>query len=149
MSRRSTRGPNVITELAQRVRSVARHEAQNNGSAIERWRVRQAKPLLIEEIEGDLTLEDGDPDFTVGDSLRQLIATYGLEEDDQVLVVHAGKEWHAFDAASNATPTAGPLEAGDYTLTGDTPTHALNPATATAKDVANVLATLLRDLEGA
>lgn len=149
MSRRSARGPHVLAELAQRFHSVARQEAHNSGSSIERWRVRQAKPLLIEEIEGDLTLEDGDPDFTIGDSLRQLIATYGLEEDDQVLVVHAGKEWHAFDAASSATPTAGPLEAGDYTLTGDTPTHTLNPATATAKDVANVLATLIRDLGGA
>lgn len=152
MSRRSARGrsPQVLSELAQKIKNVASSEVTNKGTTVTRWKVKQAKPLLIEEVEGDLVLEEGDPDFTIGDSLRQHIASYGLEEGDQVLVVRSGEEWHAFDAASNTTPEASAeLEAGSYTITGDTPTHTLNVATATVKDVANVLATVIRDLGGA
>jgi hypothetical protein len=154
MSRRSGRSPTVVTELARRIRHVARHEAQNAGTAVERWSVKQAKPLIIEEIEGDLTLEEGDPDFTVGDALRQHIASYGLSPGDQVLVAHAGQEWHAFDAASNTTPVKPPaaspkLTPASYTIAGDTPLRTLDPTTATPEQTANVLATVIRDLGGA
>lgn len=143
------RPPHALSELAQRLRRMAREEALNTGTSVQRWRVVQESPLIIEELEGDLKLEDGDPDFTVGDALRQHIATYGIEKDDQVLVAHSGGEWHAFDAASASTPTAGPLEEGAYTISKDTPLRTLDPTTATTKDVANVVATLIRDLGGA
>lgn len=140
------RHPRALTELAQRLRTLAHDEAANAGSTIHRFAVRQPAPLVIEEVEGDLVLEDGDPDFTVGDGLRQHIARYGLAGGDQIIVAHAGDEWHALDAASTSTPEGGSLAAGSYTLTGDTPTRTLDAATATTKDVANVLATLIRDL---
>jgi hypothetical protein len=133
-----------------RLKRMARDEAANVGTDMERWRVLQPTPLVIEQVEGDLTLEDGDPDFTIGDTLRQHVASYGLSKDDQVLVAHSGDEWHAFDAASNTTPVkAKALKAGAYTITGDTATRTLHVASASVEDVANVLATVIRDLGGA
>jgi hypothetical protein len=140
--------PHALSELAQRLKRMAREEAANSGTSVDRFRVIQEAPLVIEEIEGDLTLEEGDPDFTVGDALRQHIATYGIEKDDQILVAHAGKEWHAFDAASSSTPTGGPLESGSYTVSKVTTRRTLDPTTASTEDVANFVATLVRDLGG-
>lgn len=144
------RNPNALHDLAHGIRRLAHSEVVNHGTHIERWRVLQGKPLLIEEVEGDLVLEEGDPDFTIGDPLRQHIATYGLAKDDQVLVTKAGHEWHAFDAASNTTPAkpGTPLKAGTYTITGDTPLRVFNPTTVTLPQLANVVATLIRDLGG-
>lgn len=104
MSRHSHRSPHVVTELAQRIRKVAAHEASKTTN-VERWRVTKATPLIIEEIEGDLILEDGDPDFTIGVALRQHIATYGIAPGDMMLVAYSGKEWHALDAVTATEPT--------------------------------------------
>lgn len=100
------RSPHVLDELAMRLKRMAREELASTGTSVTRWRVSQATPLVIEEVEGDLTLEDGDPDFTVGDWLRQFIAQYGLAKDDQVIVAYTGGEWHAFDVASAAVVKA-------------------------------------------
>lgn len=143
------RRPRALTELAQRLRALAHDEAVNAGTTVVRFAVRQPSPLLVEEIEGELVLEEGDPDFTVGDALRQHIARYGLAAGDQVIVAHTGEEWHALDAASASTPAPGSLTAASYTLTGDTPVRTLDVTTATVEDVANVVATLIRDLGGA
>lgn len=141
--------PHAVTDLAKRLRRLSREEAQRAGTNVERWAVIQTTPLLIEEAEGELVLEDGDPDLTIGSGLRQHIARYGLTKGDQVLVVRSSAEWHAFDAAPANEPIAGALKAGSYTITGATPTRTLHVATATAEDVANVLAALIQDLGGA
>lgn len=97
------RSPNVIGELAQRLKGMAREEAQRTGTDAARWRVRQSDPLIIEEMEGELVLEDGDPDFTVGDLLRAHIADNEVEKDDQIIVIHSSGEWHAVDVVTSRT----------------------------------------------
>lgn len=143
----STRHARPLTELAQRLRRVAREEAASSGS-VDRWTVLSAVPFVIEEIDGPLVLEDGDPDFVIGDLLRQHILRYGVTKGDQIIVVHSGGEWHALDAASGAELHAGALAAGSYTMTGGAATRTLDVSTATLPQVANVLATLIRDLGG-
>lgn len=143
------RSPHVLSELAMRLRRMARDEAQNTGTSVQRFRVTQKHPLIVEELEGELVLEDGDPDFTIGEGLRQHIATYGVEKDDQILVSHSSDEWHAFDAVTGTEPSAGALEAGAYTITKAKAKRTLDPTSATVEDVANVVATLIEDLGGA
>lgn len=104
MSREGASAHEVLPRLARRLRGVAREEAAKT-TVIERWRVIGTSPLIVEEVEGDLVLEDGDPDFAIGVALRQHIATYGIAEGDQMLVVRSGEEWHAFDAVTQAQPT--------------------------------------------
>lgn len=116
------RGPDTIARLGQAIRRAARDEIAYSGTSVERWRVVQQSPLLIEQIEGDLTLEDGDPDFVVGDNLRRHIVRFGLAADDLVVVARMGGEWHALDAATGASleePEGG--GAGSYVHTQGTP----------------------------
>jgi hypothetical protein len=101
--RHSRRSPNVVTELARRIHGVAGQAASKE--RVERWQVIGTSPLLIEEVEGDLVLEDGDPDFTIGVALRQHVATYGIGIGDLVLVSVSGEEWHAFDAVTAIEPS--------------------------------------------
>lgn len=96
-------GPGTLGELAHRLRRLAREEVVNAGTHVARFQVRQASPLVIEEMDGDLVLEEGDPDFTIGDLLRHFRASNGLQVNDQVLVVHAGGEWHATDVVTDRT----------------------------------------------
>lgn len=96
----------VFDRLATRLREMARAEAEA-ASGVERWTVRQASPLVIEQLDGELVLEEGDPDFTVGDWLRQLRTAYGIEVGSQVWVGRASSapddvEWHALDVVSDA-----------------------------------------------
>jgi hypothetical protein len=100
---RTQAGPNTLTELASRIRGIAHDEAVNNGTHFSRWTVRQPSPLIIEELEGDLVLEEGDPDFTIGDLLRKFRATNALVAGDQLLVIHASGEWHAVDVVTSRT----------------------------------------------
>lgn len=94
-------------ELASRLRRLVREETQRSGTEMQRFRVRQASPLLIEEVEGDLVLEEGDPDLTLGDLLRKHIAANEVEEDDQVIVVKSSGEWHALDVVTDRTAWEG------------------------------------------
>lgn len=142
------RGRNPTRELAKRIRGVAREEAGNSAPHVSRYRVTQPSPLIVEELEGDEVLEEGDPDFTIGDALRQHIASYGIAVHDQVLVIHAGGEFHAFDAASSATPVRQRLQAGDYSVENAEPARTLDPSTATTAQLANVVAALIEDMGG-
>lgn len=92
-----------LTQLAQRLRRLAHDEARNVSTSIERWSVTQGNPLIIEELEGDLVLEEGDPDFVLGDTLRKYRASNALVAGDQVMVVHSGHEWHALDVVTART----------------------------------------------
>lgn len=96
----------VFDRLATRLREMAREEA-DNASGVERWLVKHADPLMIEQLDGDLVLEEGDPDFTVGEWLRQLRVAYGLPVGSLVWVARASGaeddlEWHALDVVSDA-----------------------------------------------
>jgi hypothetical protein len=101
VSRHSANSPHVVSQLAKRIAG----RGSTPEHAVERWQVSSTSPLLIEEIEGDLVLEDGDPDFTIGVALRQHIATYGIAVGDMMLVVRSGNEWHAFDAVTAIEPS--------------------------------------------
>lgn len=140
----------VLPELAKGVHEIA-NRAAARAASVERFKVTGTSPLMIEEIEGDLVLEEGDPDFTIGAALSQHIATYGIEVDDVVMVSRAGGEYHALDAATAAEPSdAGqPLSSTPYVFTGaGAPTRTLNLEAPSIANVANVLAQLLKDLGG-
>jgi hypothetical protein len=93
--------------LGAKLIGLARDEAEAVAGAIERWTVLHTNPLVIEQIDGDVILEEGDPDFTVGDWLRQHREIYGLVNGSLVWVAavpepEGGVEWHAFDVVSDS-----------------------------------------------
>lgn len=75
-------------------------------SGIERWKVVHREPLVIEQVDGEVVLEDGDPDFTIGDALRARLADPENPPAVGALVwvaaveEESGTEWHAFDVVS-------------------------------------------------
>lgn len=94
---RSARAANVFDQLALRLRQVVRDEHANTGSAVEKFTVISVTPLILDELNGNLILEDGDPDFTVGSWLRQYMLNYSLVVGDVVQVARNGSTWHALD----------------------------------------------------
>lgn len=90
-------GPDVFARLALKLREMIRHEQVNNGTGVERFQVTSVSPLRIEHQGGDLVLEDGDPDFTVGSWVRQYMLNYALTAGDQVWCLREGQEWHVVD----------------------------------------------------
>lgn len=96
---RSPRSASVFQDLAQRLREVVRDEHRNGLSGAERFTVTSTVPLIIEQLAGDVILEDGDPDVTIGGWMRQYIANYGLRLGDQVWCLREGMEWHVVDVA--------------------------------------------------
>lgn len=88
----------ALDRLAARLQSMALHVHENYGSGVERFRCSKAtNPLRITELGGELVLEDGDPDFTIGETLRSAIAGGTIHNGDLVLVARHAQEWHAFD----------------------------------------------------
>lgn len=72
------------------------------GGAVLRFGVVQGEPLVLEELTGDETLTEGDPDFSVGGWVRQHRRAYGLETGDVILVVREEDGWHALDVEADA-----------------------------------------------
>ena len=101
MSRHATvprpTGVDVYHQLALRLQRMVRDEHRNNLSGVERFTVVSVTPLRIEHLGHDLTLEDGDPDFTVGAWVRQYMLNYALVAGDQVWCLREGQMWHAVD----------------------------------------------------
>lgn len=60
----------VFDELADEIRGIAREQAVNAVKPPRRFKVRRLDPLLLEEVNGDLVLEDGDPDFEIDERLK-------------------------------------------------------------------------------
>lgn len=101
----SAKTPGIFDQLAVKLREMVQAEHVNSLSGVERFRVVRVAPLMVEHVDGDLVLEDGDPDFTVGSWVRQRIANYGITVGDQVWCARESQEWHAFDVTSD-TATA-------------------------------------------
>src|SRR3954471_24406314 len=85
----------VYDDLAARFRDLARHHAREVSPPTMQFTVKAAAPLVIEQIDGDLVLEGGDPDFTVADTVDLAGPAIG----DMILVEQTGphdnQEWLA------------------------------------------------------
>lgn len=55
----------VWDRLADTIRGMVREEAQAVSPPVARYRVTSADPLTVEELDGDLVLEEGDPDVEI------------------------------------------------------------------------------------
>lgn len=81
----------VFHEVADRIKEHARAQAP----VVERYKVRRVSPLLLDQIDGENMLEDGDDDFVVGALVRKYIADVGLHVDDVVRVIFHDEEYAA------------------------------------------------------
>lgn len=90
----------VFDELASRLRRMVREVHTNELSGVTRFKVLTVNPLVVAELQGELTLEDGDPDFTIGEALRARAAAAQVSVGDLVWVAREDQEWHAFDVVS-------------------------------------------------
>jgi hypothetical protein len=91
---------NVFDRLALRIRQTSVDTQKNAGTGLMRFKVALTSPLTITELDGDLSLEDGDPDFTVGETLRARVVAGSVEINDLVWVAYQDQEFHAFDVVS-------------------------------------------------
>jgi hypothetical protein len=55
----------VYDELADRLHGLAHRTAKAASPPVERGKVTHADPLVVEMIDSDLTLEEGDPDVEI------------------------------------------------------------------------------------
>lgn len=83
------KGRSSYDELADRIRALARHEAHAVSPPVQRFKVTSANPLIIEEIHGDLVLEEGDPDVEIDRGVLSVRPAVG----DMVRVHHDGEDW--------------------------------------------------------
>lgn len=90
----------IFDELASRLRRMVREVHTNDLSGVTRFKVLTVDPFVIGELQGELTLEDGDPDFTMGEALRARAAAAQVAVGDLVWVARENQEWHAFDVVS-------------------------------------------------
>jgi hypothetical protein len=81
--------PSVWQEIAGRIREHATDAAPK----VERYTVMRVSPLLLNQIDGDNLLEDGDDDFVVGGFLKHYAP--GVHVGDVVRVVFDGDEYMA------------------------------------------------------
>lgn len=97
MSARTPNTSGVFEQLAKRIREVAQEE-QLNAAGVERFQVLALSPLKFEQLHGDLVLEDGDEDLTIGVG----VAGATLHIGDLVWMARTDdQEFHAFDVASS------------------------------------------------
>lgn len=66
-------GKTVYHELADRLRGLAREQAQAASPAMERGKVVKRNPLVVELLNSDVRLEEGDPDVEIDRSLLGLL----------------------------------------------------------------------------
>lgn len=78
----------VYDELADRIRSLVRREVDHRGPAVMRFKVVAVNPLIVEQIGGDLFLEEGDPDVEVDRAL--LVERPALGSTVRVHADHGG-----------------------------------------------------------
>jgi hypothetical protein len=80
----------VWGEIAGRIRE----HAKDGSPSVERYTIKRLSPLLLDQIDGDNVLEDGDDDFVVGKLVK---ASPGLAVGDvvRVLVDPDGDEYMA------------------------------------------------------
>jgi hypothetical protein len=73
----------AVDELADRIVGMTRRRSAH----VERFKVVQAAPLVLDQIEGSLILEEGDPDFEIAAAVDSAAPVKG----DMVLV-HQGAD---------------------------------------------------------
>lgn len=80
----------VYDELADRIRSLVHRTVESRGGGgVQRFKVISANPLVVEQLAGDLVLEEGDPDVEVVGALLAARPSIG----DTVLVHADGEDW--------------------------------------------------------
>lgn len=92
----------IYDQLASRLREMVAEEHVNSLSGVERFTVQRATPLLLEHTDGDLVLEEGDPDFTIGVTVRAYLTSHGVVVGDQVWCLRENQEWHLVDITDPA-----------------------------------------------
>lgn len=100
------KGSDVFQSLALRLHRLVTDEQSNNGTGTERFSVVSTSPLRIEHLGMALTLEEGDPDFTIGHNARQYIVQYGLTAGDMVWCLRERDVWHLIDVVEPGTEKA-------------------------------------------
>lgn len=101
-SRQTPRGPEVFDELALRLQQMVKDVHTNEASGVERFQVQHVSPLIITQLHGELVLEDGDPDFTIGETLKARLTAATVHNGDLIWCARsADQEWHAFDVVSS------------------------------------------------
>jgi len=80
----------ALERLADRLREMSTEAARDAAPRVERFRVAAANPMRLEDIGGDLVLEEGDPDVEID---ARLLAERPSAGD--VVRVHrdAGGDW--------------------------------------------------------
>lgn len=79
----------VYDDLADAIRELVQGEARVVSPPVERWKVTQAEPLVIESTEDDIVLEEGDPDVEID----RLVLALRPEVGDTVRVHQDGSDW--------------------------------------------------------
>lgn len=59
------KGRTAYDELADRIRGLVREEARVASPPVERWMVTSSDPLIVEQVGGDIVIEEGDPDVEI------------------------------------------------------------------------------------
>lgn len=83
------RGRSVFDELVDEIRDMVRDEARQVSPPVERWKVTSSNPLVIEQVGGDVVLEEGDPDV----EFDRAVLDVRPDVDDTVRVHHDGQDW--------------------------------------------------------
>jgi hypothetical protein len=99
-ARQSARTGQVFDDLALAFQQMVRDVHANELSGVERFTVATVNPFVLSEVGGELTLEDGDPDFTIGETLRTRIGAGQVAAGDLVWAGRHDGDWHAFDVVS-------------------------------------------------
>lgn len=97
------KGQRVWDDLADELDGMmSRHVA--NASRTERWKVLGTGPLLIGQLQGELTLEEGDPDLELTQWVRKYGESPGLKIGDVLLVHFSDHEYSVYDVVSGSAP---------------------------------------------
>jgi hypothetical protein len=93
------KGKRVWDELADMLEGrMASHVV--NSAHTERWKVLKVSPLVVGQLQGELTLEEGDPDLEITQWVRTYMKSPGLQIGDVVLVLYADEEYSVHDVVS-------------------------------------------------
>lgn len=69
-------------ELALKIKALARGEAEQTRTPPLRFKVNRVSPLRLEQLDGELLLEEGDDDFEIAHA----VDAADVDKGDQVLV---------------------------------------------------------------
>lgn len=94
------KGHRVWDELADEIDGRITHHV-TNATRTERWKVLLLSPLTFGQIQGELTLEEGDPDLEITQWVKKYNETTKLAIGDVVLVHYSEEEYSVFDVVSD------------------------------------------------